>query len=319
VSSKRVFWFAAAGAFLTAALVAPTRAAEPTVRALIDLAPVLDSSAAGCRSLDVGGWWYLGERVLASKVRFRALYRAPNEFSWLVSDPADGTPLAFCAGRKMLIYDPVGPTVYYSEGAACILEMGCTRSDFKFDLRYFPAPRGERHRILVDLHSVLLVGSEPAPEAGIPVDAVARRGPSKFELDRKFPWTGHSQSFEVDLERQCPYTAATFREYGVTYLRLDTLILNDALADENFSFPAKWQLKLAVPLEDITADEGRAANLVRSDSLGRAAAVRAAITRAGPGPTKIPGLTLDWGVVRKNDTRYAKALRDLVPAKIRAR
>ena len=45
------------------------------------------------------------------------LYRAPNQSSMLICDAVDGTPLAFCSGRKMLVYDPVGPTVYYSEAA----------------------------------------------------------------------------------------------------------------------------------------------------------------------------------------------------------
>jgi hypothetical protein len=73
---------------------------------------------------DVGGWSG-GNEALAPKLRFHALYRAPNQCSLLISAAADGMPLTFCTGRKMFVCDLVGPTVYDSEEAGFTLGMTC--------------------------------------------------------------------------------------------------------------------------------------------------------------------------------------------------
>ncbi len=154
MGTRRLSRFPIAGATLVAALVATARAGEPSARELIALAPVIDSSDAGCRSLDVGG--YLGgEKGTGPRLRFRALYQAPNQSSMLICDAVDGTPLAFCSGRKMLVYDPVGPTVYYSETAGFTLELTRTNTAFQFSYN-FSLVTGSPHRILADFRSVII-------------------------------------------------------------------------------------------------------------------------------------------------------------------
>ena len=260
-----------------------------------------------------------GGRDSGAEIEIPRSPQAPNQFSMLVSDPTDGTPIAFCSGRKVFIYDPVGPTVYYSEDAVFTINLTCTRTEFKFDFRYWTVPNGVRHRIFLDFPSVLLMGSEPSAEGAAVLNAVATRGPNEFELIRTFPGTRHSQTFQVDLIRECPYAAAAFSYDGVTPLCFDRLILNHTLGDGNFSFPTKRRLRGAVPVKDITADPERAKEVNWDYVFRRAAVVRGAINRAGPpGAPEIPGLALDWDRVRKNDKRYAKALRDLVPATLRA-
>jgi len=184
VGSKCVAPFTYAGAVLAAGLLASVRAGEPTARELTNMAPVLDSSSADCRSLDIGGR-NCADATLAPTLRFRALYRAPGEFSLLISGAADGTPLAFCSGRKALAYDPVGATVYYSENARFTVEVGGAHDECIFRYQYYLIfPRNEEpHRILVDLRSLFLA-SPRAAESGPLQERVLGRNASEFVLIR---------------------------------------------------------------------------------------------------------------------------------------
>ena len=298
-------------------LLAPARAGEPSARALIAIAPVLDSSDGNCQSLDVRGW--LGsDAVLAPKLKFSTLYRAPNQFSLLISDAADGTPLAFCSGRKMFVYDPVGPTIYYSEDAGFALEMACTPTEVKFKLNYLLKSKSDQH-ILVDFRSVLAFAGRDGEGPAL-VDEILKSNTSEFGFIRKV----RDQPFlkiNIDLTKTCPYTEAAFVRDGITYLCFDRLTLNDAPADETFAFPAKQRLTRLLPVIDVTANKEIAAIPDMAAVVGRATLVRAVVNKAGPpGPVDIPGLSgVDWDRIRENDKKVANALRALVPPSLRAR
>lgn len=315
MGSRRISLFLLSS--VAVAVLARARAEEPSARELIALAPVLDSSDAGCRSLDVGGW--LGyDGALAPKLSFRALYRAPNQFALLISDAADGTPLAFCSGRKIFVYDPVGPTVYYSEEAGFTLEITCTNTGVKFGLSSLLYDRSPQH-ILVDFRSVLSFTGRGAVGAAL-ADGVVKRNINEFEFIRMFQGKPYL-TINIDLTKTCPYTEAAFVRDGITFLRLDRLTFNGALGDEPFAFPARLRLTRALPVKNVTADKQITAFPSVAAVLERATLVRAVISRAGPpGPIDIPGLSgVNWDRVRENDKKFARAIRDLVPPSLRAR
>jgi len=101
-------------------------------------------------------------------------------------------------------------------------------------------------------------------------------------------------------------------------LCLDRLILNRTLEDEDFSLPTKRRLSRVVRVKDVTSDFEHGEELNRV--LDRAMVVRAILNRpAATRPDQVSALPgVDWKRVRESDAKYAKALRDLVPPKLRA-
>ena len=113
MASRCLLRFLIAGTAFVATLLHTARAGEPSVRELIALAPVLDSADRGCRSLDIGGWLG-GDKALAPKLRFRALFRAPNQFSLLINGRASlcGLGSSRTTGRSLSVFTPgLSPTV----------------------------------------------------------------------------------------------------------------------------------------------------------------------------------------------------------------
>lgn len=306
-----------AGVILSTMVLASTRAGEPSAQELVALAPVLDSSDGGCRSLSLRGWAG-GDGKTEPNLRFQAIYQAPNRFSLLIDDVVDGTPLVFCSGTKMFVYDPLTPTVYYSEDASFTLEMLQTSREFRFNLVYLMGGR-KPHRIFVDFRSILSfmghgIRNGPAD------DRVATHGINRYELIRNFQ--GRSRlTLNVDPTKNCPYTAADFTENGVSYLRFDRLSLNGSPGKEPFVFPAKERLTQRFPVKVVTGQEDFVAGSKLSEILGRAIAVRAFVNRdVPPASIKVPDIPgVDWDRVRQNDKKLAKALRELVPPSVRAR
>jgi hypothetical protein len=317
VNSRCLSQFALACGVLSSALLAAARAGEPTLHVLADLAPVLDSSNAGCQSLDIGGRNVV-DATVSPTLRFRALYRAPRDFSLLISGATDDIPLAFCSGRKALAYDPVGSIVYYSENARFTLEVAAARERGNFGYHYYLIlPRNkEPNGILVDLRSWFSTSARAA-ESGLVQDKVVKRNASEFVLTRKFN-NGYGLTFNVDLTQQCVYTAATVSCGDKAFLALDRLILNHRLEDEDFWFPTKRQLSRVVRLKDVTSDIVHGDDLNRA--LDRAMVIRAILNRpAATEPDHVSALPgVDWDRVRESDAKYAKALRDIVPPKLRA-
>ncbi len=70
MGSGRLSRFTLIGAALAVFLLFPARAQDPSSRELTALAPVLDSSDGGCRSLDIGGW-VGADKALGMKLTFR--------------------------------------------------------------------------------------------------------------------------------------------------------------------------------------------------------------------------------------------------------
>jgi hypothetical protein len=304
-----------AGTALAVVLIAAARAEEPSSRELIALAPTLDSSDRDCQSLDFGGW-FGADTALNRNLRFRALYRTPNQFSLFICDGVDGTPLAFCSGRKALFYDPVGPTVYYSENAGFHLAMAVLKNKLSFDFG-LQLVGGPPDHFLVDFRSMLSLTGQAAV-SGPFEDRVVKRNTSQFELVTNFDKSGYLK-IDIDLSKKCPYTEAALVDEGVTVLRLDRIALNSALGDEPFTFPSKQRLTRALPVKDVTTEKDAAALRDLSAVVGRGFFVRAVMNSNAPSRLiTIPELQgLDLDRVRENDKKFARALQGLVPPRLR--
>jgi hypothetical protein len=321
MGSGRLSLFPLVGAAFVMALLASAHADEPSARDLIELASVLDSADVGCWSLDVSG--YIGSEKDATepRLRFRALYRAPDRFSLLITDAADGTPLALCSGKKMLVYDPIGPTVYYSEAGGFILAATNTDNTFKFKCDYYFKYKKD-DQILINLRSITSPERRDA-EGWAFEDRVFKRNACEFKLIRSHVEGLHEAQLavNVDLTKACPYTAVGLAYDGDVVFRFDRLVLNEELRAEAFAFPTKEQLSRGLPINDVTMDDGLLATLQTSMIVARASLARAFVNSARPpGPIDLPRLVgVDWNRVKENDRKYSKTLREILPPILRAK
>ena len=217
----------------------------------------------------------------------------------------------------MFLYDPVGPTVYYSEHAGIAVELTATSTKLKFRADGHLKQDKPNH-ILVDLRSVLL-GDGREEMASAFEDRVTGRSTREFEVVRNFKSKPYI-ILNVNLTKECPYTAAAIAYDGKIYLRLDWIVLNGETGEEPFAFPGRSRLPQGLPVEEVIGDLKLGEIADREKVLGRASAVRSVVNKTSPiGPTYIPGLDeVDWDRVRENDKKYAKIFRDLVPPSLRA-
>jgi hypothetical protein len=314
---RRLSRFPITCAVLFATLLAPAWAGEPSARDLAGLVPVIDSSNEVCRSIEIGG--FIGdEKGPGPRMRFRALYRAPDRFSFLLSDSADGTPLVFCSGRKILVYDPVGPSVVYSEDGGFRVEMTGAREKIKFNYICLFKNSNKISSIFMDLNSLMAYDGK-ATGAGAAGDSLAKIEGQKYALIKQS--NDHTKIyFEMDLARRCPCTSVTFTMDGSTFLCLDKIVLDGPLDDEQFAFPAKELLARELPIRDVTADEDFAKIRDTAEIVGRAAIVRSVMYQVGSqAAINIPGLSgVDWERVREDDKKLSKALRELVPSSLQS-
>jgi hypothetical protein len=305
-------------AALIAALPATARAGEPSARDLADLAPVLDSSDGRRRSLDVGGYFGEEKDPAAPRLKFRALYRAPDRSSFLISDAADGTPLIFCSGRKMFVYDPVGPVIFYSEDASFGVKFRRTADKLEFSYTFLLKRNNKENSISVDLRSVM-TGEWRDAEGGPSVDDIVATGGNTYRLSRSLNDGGMFYS-RLDLGRKFPYESAAFAFRGSVVLGLDRIALDGVLDDGAFSFPSKGRLTRKLPVRDVTREEDPAKVLDIVSVATRAAVVRSVVNRSkSPEALKIPGLSgVDWDRVKENDEKLSKALKEFVPPSLQS-
>ncbi len=74
------------------------KAADPTARDLIALAPIVSSKDESIRSIEIAGYYALDDKI---DTTFRALYQSPGRFAFLMSDGASGIPISFSVNRNI--------------------------------------------------------------------------------------------------------------------------------------------------------------------------------------------------------------------------
>jgi hypothetical protein len=84
-------------------------AGETPARELIKLAPTVRSGDSSCRNIKFAG----SVKMESVRLRFNALYRAPDQYSLRVESGEDARAVLFLSDRKLIIYNPVEDTVVY--------------------------------------------------------------------------------------------------------------------------------------------------------------------------------------------------------------
>jgi hypothetical protein len=289
-------------------LTPPTLAQGPTSRELVASAPCVDSAHVETKSIDVCGLFGFKAGQWAPRTKFRALYRAPNDFSLIVTDAADDAPLLYCARGKMFLYDPVRPTVYYSESANFRVVLQTANESFNFYTDYRFSGKIP-HRILLDFRSVL-----QASGGDLSSERAMRDSLGRYRLLREYQ---NESRLDFTIDAMNKFSHASFRvdTNDDAELLLDPVILNRVVDDTWFAFPQKAVLERSLPAGCLVSAAKLGDGPFLLDSLSRAIAVRMTANRQGPpgSPKPAPLADVDFVRVRENDKKLSRALRSLIP------
>lgn len=287
------------------------KAGEPTARELVALAPVLHSADPACHNLVISGIVGGTEKTLP-RWRFRACYKAPNQYSLLVSDPVDGTPMVFASGNKMLVYDPVDAIVYYSERASFSVDLICNENGIDFKVVYLLVSNKET-QISINLRSFMKNMYE---NNKLVSEHISRISNSLSKVDIKFE-SGQRLDVNLDLSTKGKYTSVSMYENEVNFLFLDMLEIDRNISGESFGFPDKQTLTKSLPIKDVESIKDIRTIQNIATIVGRATIARPFINGSMP-----PSLMKDAGIagislsrLKENDKKYGTALIRIIPVK----
>jgi len=294
-------------AFALGLTSAPAAAGEPTASELIALAPTISSSDKAIRSIEVAGYDQADGRIYRT---FRALYRAPDRFAFVVRDGLDGTPVTIAVDKKLMVYDPVRPEILVFPHVSSYRVLGVEGGIYEDSWGAKLSGR-EPNQILIDLKSVF---TSPPSKDGLPArETVVREGEGRYVLIRKEDKA--YKRLHVDLSRSAPILAyETSTSVGGPPGRcLDRIIVNGALDDSEFAFPPldglAGTLKVREVEDGLWSTSGALNDLMRTyyvrETLHEPKSRRGVITPLLAG--------VRWSRVEENDERYAKRVRDLIP------
>ena len=281
---------------------APATAGEPSAADLIALAPLISSSDKAIRSIEIAGYHQADGKILRT---FRALYRAPDRFAFVVRDGHDGTPLSIAVDRKMLVYDPVRPEMLVFSDASNYQVLKVENGKFeeswgcKFNKR-------ESSHILLDLKSVF---AEPPKIGTHAEESVVKTGEKQYILSRKVDKVFRRS--RVDLDRPVPFTTFELAASpgGTPHFRVDKIVVNGALDDSEFAFPSLEGLAGTLKVREVEDGLREMAVLLRTyyvrQTLHEPGMKRGVITPLFMG--------VRWSRVEHNDEQYAKLVRSLIP------
>jgi hypothetical protein len=291
-------------ACLAGNLPSMARAGEPSAADLIKLAPVIDSSDRALRSIEVRG----SIKGDSTHLRFRAIYRAPDQHALLLADASDGTPLVFVAERRMLIYDPVRPAVLRMEHARSTLILRSKGDAPRLNYSFGASTHdGEPSELVLDLRSICGL---PAVEERVVEDA--NGGYRLFRTDAE----GVTTACSIDPRRKTP--CASLKVFPKGHLEpsvfIDRIEVDGALRDEDFRFPETARLAGKIAVKDWPGDGVW-------DALGEVPSmIRAYEARLGanhPGMRKSVRFAalkgIRWDQVRENDRKFSAVMKEILP------
>jgi hypothetical protein len=285
----------------------PVIAGEPTVNELISLAPVIRSSDEQVRSIEVAGYVRADGNIIRT---FRALYRAPDRFAFVVRDGQDGTPISIAVDKKLLIYDPVRPEILVHPHASSYRTLKVEGGDYE-DSWGFTSSGRQPCRIEIDLKSVF---SAPF-KRGEPIqETVTKEGEGVHVLTRKDDKS--YRRLRVDTRGATPlvtYETASSPGGPPTY-GVDRMIVNGALDDSEFIFPRLDGLTGIVDVREVKDglfSESDAMNVLMRTYYVRQK-LREPKSQRGVITPLMAGVR--WSRVEENEKWCAKLIRDLIPA-----
>ncbi len=300
-----------AAAFLSAIALGvsatPATAGEPTVGDLTALAPVLRSSDEKVHSIEVAGYVRDHGKIIRT---FRALYRAPDRFVFVVRDGQDGTPISIAVDKKMLIYDPVKPEILIHPHASSYRTLKIEDGEYQDSWGYTSSGR-QPCRIEIDLKSVF---TAPTKDGAPVLTTVTEEGEGVHVLTRK----GDKTYKRLRVEQRGPTPVVTYETAsspgGPPIYGIDRMIVDGALDDSEFTFPPLDRLAGSLKVREIK--DGFFSEAESMNVLMRTYYVRQKLLEPKSQRGVITPLMagVRWSRVEENDALHAKQVHDLIPA-----
>jgi hypothetical protein len=275
---------------------------EVSAQNLIRLAPVIDTTNGAHRSVRIEGVVRFG-----IELRFRALYRAPDQHALFFEDGGDGTPLFLASNGQLIVYDPVNAAALLDTNDHVTFSIGCKhrRLDWNFG---FNSQKDKPSKI--DINVASLYSTADRADSAAAVDGHRYRLISHLS-------DGPSMLAMVDLARPCPFTRIDLvtDQDDQPWLTLDTIAVDEELGDEWFAMPDKARLSERVAVHDLSGTG------FFKEVTGAALVMRAIYARIGANDPEIretikyPGLIgIDWAQVQQHDREFSQAFREAIHA-----
>ncbi len=294
----------------------PVVAAEDlSAQQLIELAPVITETNPQYRSIEISGSFRLARDA---DMGFRLLYRAPNRYVLACFSSHDGVPFMYISQKKLLIYEPVTPTVtlhktgpvvfhFSGEGKGLTFACGSLENDAQ---EAEPAKDGDPHqRVLLDLKS--LFGGE-----FVSSDAV-KLSNGRYRLTQTSQ-KGNRLVAVIDPTKPCPYSRAWLEmaQAGNTSLVLDSIQVNHEIDDASLAFPdlAPLAQALQAPIFQDLSDKKGMELVIGMTQMYRGGLARLAIHHESMRDIRrYPFMAgIDWQRTKQNDVHISAILQKAI-------
>jgi hypothetical protein len=279
----------------------PARAPEAV--SLLPEIPALDTDAAGCPAFKVSG---IINMQNGAAVKVTMWHAGPEQIAWRIVDAKDDTPFMAASGRQIALYDPVRPIVLHSSDAAVVLQLKAADRHVTFNYK-ITADENEHSRLELDLRSLM-----SAPSASLSLDKVSEK---QFQLTSISP-TGNQMVAAVERSEGLATAMVRLNTADGSPSPFAVRIEPWEPSEEIFEFPTQSQIEARLPVLSLSKEESTWKQIEVTALIIRALYVHAA-SRAPElrEATKIPGVTIDWDDVARNDAKHAPLLRALFNTK----
>ena len=287
---------------------------EPTFDQLARLLPRIDSTQDTFQPVLIRA--HFGDSIPEiPTLTLEASFQSPEKCSLVLRDERDGTPLVVCSGRKMILYDPVTPCLYYSEDAGFSLEHSLQEEKLRLVCDY-RLRTSRPTRILLDLHSLLAEENKPLPSEDFKSeDSVNLIQPGVYQITRSMD-PSVSVRFEIE-----PASALKVKNFELVMSdrvvhTLDEIKVHPVSEGELFVFPDKERLAAVFPLNDVTTETDP--KKLDKEILQRNFDIRSILGQPKPLADYFRDRLreegkLDLEDITSNDQQYSKLLREFFP------
>ncbi len=274
-----------------------------SVARIIKAAPTLTDSDNDINSFDIKGYYCEKFGTDRARVRFRLCYKKPGQYSLILRDDIDGTPLLYSSQGKMLEYNAIGPHITITDDAIIRATFASTEDGFLTQKVTSYRSRNETNFVYIDFRSVLKNQFASASTEVID-DRTARYTRTSPRGNKLCILIKPGEKFS------CHGCSLTMAGEDNPSFAFESITVNTKLKDDLFAFPVVEAGHLEISVKKPSPDDDEILSSI-------ACYARAALkNRAKRGDPEFPKLTrLDWDNFGRADAKLSDHLKQLLKDK----